>query len=92
MLLLTFYICSWIGSKAARSHQNSVELGSDWAQLVNFVSASLGIALPRTGTVCQPEASACMLWGSHMNNNHGYDMVSIMVSKIHYILPSMLFI
>jgi len=22
--------------------------------------------------VCQPEASACMLWGSHMNNNNGY--------------------
>ena len=39
---------------------------------INFVPACLGIALPRTGTVCQPEASACMLWGSHMNNNHGY--------------------
>ena len=36
---------------------------------INFVPACLGIALPRTGTVCQPEASACMLWGSHMNNN-----------------------
>jgi len=22
--------------------------------------------------VCQPEASACMLWGSHMNNDNGY--------------------
>jgi len=43
-----------------------------------FSPASLGIACPRTGMVCQPEASACMLWGSHMNNNNGYRIKIVM--------------
>ncbi len=57
------------GSKADRSHQNSVELGSDLCLIKHRFCPSIpGDSIHRTGMVCQPEVSACMLWGSHMNN------------------------